>query len=69
MKCYKCGKPAIGICRFCGRAVCEEHHTTMPYIISIYVSKDVPKAIVVSDALYCGTCKPHPTPLEMPEIS
>jgi hypothetical protein len=69
MKCYKCGKPAVGVCRFCGRAVCEEHYSKMPYIISVYVSEGVPKAIVVSDALYCGICKPHPVPVEMPEIS
>jgi hypothetical protein len=41
----------------------------MPFILTIYVGEhQVPKAVVVSDALYCGTCKPQPEPIEMPEI-
>jgi len=33
------------------------------------VGKDnIPKAIVVADVLFCGTCKPQPEPIEMPEI-
>ena len=41
----------------------------MPAIISIYVGAgNVPKAVVVSDALFCGQCKPQPEPVEMPEI-
>jgi hypothetical protein len=41
----------------------------MPYIITIYVGEaNTPKAIVVSDSLWCGVCKPQPEPVEMPEI-
>ncbi len=41
----------------------------MPSIITIYVGEaNVPKAVVVSDALFCGVCKPQPEPLEMPEL-
>ncbi|MCX6046247.1 MAG: hypothetical protein NT075_14135 [Chloroflexi bacterium] len=41
----------------------------MPYIITIYVGEqNVPKAIVVGDALWCNVCKPQPEPIEMPEI-
>lgn len=70
MLCFCCEKSARGVCRFCGRAVCEDHQTSMPYILTLYVGKDqIPKAIVVADALYCGTCKPQPEPIEMPELS
>ena len=69
MKCWKCGKDASGICRFCGRAVCKEHVTEMPFILTVYCcGKDAVKAIVVSDVLYCGCCKPLPSPIEMPEL-
>jgi len=69
LECWKCGKPANGICKFCGRAVCKEHVSQMPSIISVYVGeKQVPKAIVVTNTLYCGECHPQPEPVEMPEI-
>jgi len=69
MQCWKCGKPASGVCAFCGRAVCKEHVSQMPAIMTIYVGeKETPKAIVVAGALYCGECHPQPEPIEMPEI-
>lgn len=68
MKCWICGKDADGICRFCGRAVCKEHAKEMPFILALYCGKSVTKAIVVSDALYCGICKPLPSPIDMPEL-
>jgi len=43
--------------------------TKMPAILTIYVGEaNVPKAVVVSDALFCGVCKPQPEPIEMPEL-
>ena len=69
MECWHCNKPAQGVCRFCGRAVCKEHASKLPYIITVYVGEGkVPKAIVVADALFCGVCRPQPEPIEMPEI-
>jgi hypothetical protein len=70
MVCYKCGQPAIGICRFCGRAVCEEHYTTnLPTMLSMYLGgKRTPRAVVVSNVLWCGECRPQPEPIEMPEF-
>ncbi len=69
MQCWKCGKPASGVCAFCGRAVCKKHVSQMPAIITIYVGAEhTPKTIVVADALYCGICRPQPEPIEMPEI-
>ncbi len=70
MNCIRCEMPAQAICRFCGRAVCQEHIQKMNYIVTVYVSKDqVPKSIVVADAVWCGICKPQPEPIEMPYLA
>jgi hypothetical protein len=70
MICYKCGEPAMGICRFCGRGVCEEHYkTNLPTMLSMYLGgRETPKAVVVSNVLWCGECRPQPEPIEMPEF-
>jgi hypothetical protein len=69
MECWQCGRPAQGVCRFCGRGVCKDHVSKLPFIITVYIGKpQVPKAIVVADALFCGVCRPQPEPIEMPEI-
>jgi hypothetical protein len=70
MKCIQCGNDAVAVCRWCGRAVCEDHIKTMTYIISVYISntKKVPKSLVVADAVWCGVCKPQPEPIEMPYL-
>ena len=69
MECWKCGGPAQGVCRFCGRAVCRDHVSEMPFVLTIYVGeKQTPKAVVVADALFCGQCKPQPEPIAMPEL-
>jgi len=70
MQCIRCKKPAQAICRFCGRAVCEEHIQKMNYIITVYSGNgQVPKSLVVADAVFCGICKPQPEPLEMPYLA
>ena len=67
--CWVCDQPANASCRFCGRFVCRDHASTLPFFLSIYVGEnDTPKAIVVSDAIWCGICRPQPEPIEMPEI-
>ena len=70
MVCHKCGQPAIGICKFCGRAVCEDpHETTLPTMVAMYLGdQETPKAIVVSNVLWCGECRPQPEPIEIPEF-
>jgi hypothetical protein len=41
----------------------------MPFILSVYCpGKGSSRAIVVSGALYCGICKPLPSPVDMPEL-
>ena len=69
MQCHKCDQAAIGVCKFCGRAICGDCYINMPIILSVYVGEaETPKTIVVADALWCGTCKPQPEPIPMPEI-
>ena len=69
MKCCRCDKQAEAICRFCGRAVCGTHIQEMNYIITVYIGKkEVPRSLVVADAVFCGICKPQPEPLEMPYL-
>ncbi|MDX1523313.1 MAG: hypothetical protein R3264_16940 [Anaerolineae bacterium] len=69
MKCHKCENQAMGVCRFCGRAVCDDCYNEMPFILTVYVGEhETPKAVVVADSLWCGTCRPQPEPIPMPEI-
>jgi hypothetical protein len=63
MKCWVCGRPSNGICRFCGRAICSDcakAAKTKPFILALFKNKQEQNAaIVVEDALYCGVCKPR----------
>jgi hypothetical protein len=70
MDCWICKRTALGVCRFCGRGICEEHARFHPYILDLYTahSKDVVRALVVEDALHCGVCKPRPEPVDVPEL-
>jgi hypothetical protein len=41
----------------------------MPYVLTVFSGEHgVPKAVVVADALFCGTCRPQPEPIPMPEL-
>ncbi len=69
MNCWHCDRPGVGVCKFCGRCVCKDHAKTMNYICAAYVDKDgQSKAIVVRDALFCGECRPEPSPIELEEL-
>ena len=68
MDCWHCRRNAVGVCRFCGRAVCENHVKTKPYILELFRQNDATKALVVEDALFCGACTPRPDPVVRPEI-
>ena len=72
MDCWHCRRTAVGVCRFCGRGVCENHVQTKPFVLELYRSADadvdVVKALVVEDALACGACKPRPDPVDLPEL-
>ncbi|MCA1840818.1 MAG: hypothetical protein LC723_10900 [Actinobacteria bacterium] len=58
----------MGSCRFCGRGICENHVKTHPYILELFKTTTVTKALVVEDALFCGTCSPRPDPVDLPDL-
>lgn len=69
MNCFHCDRSAHAACQFCGRAVCKEHIQTAPYIMGLYVGeKNVQKAIVVPDAVWCGACNPREEPVALPDL-
>lgn len=64
MQCWHCERPAHGVCRFCGRALCREHAELRPNIVGLYGGERGPlHAVVVSDTLYCGVCRPEEEPV------
>lgn len=67
--CWVCDGSANASCRFCGRFVCRDHASKMPFILTIYVgANETPKAVVVTDAIWCGICSPQGEPIAMPEF-
>jgi hypothetical protein len=65
MKCINCEKEARAICKFCGRAVCEDHISAKTYV-SGYTEGVVLRAfasnqdgVSVDDAVWCGKCHPE----------
>ena len=69
MLCWVCEKPAQGVCRFCGRAICKDHASKLPLFLCMYLGgNNTPKGLVVADALWCGECQPQPEPIGMPEM-
>ena len=68
MDCWHCRKAAVATCRFCGRAVCENHATTRPFVLELFRGAGPMKALVVEDAIHCGACTPRADPIELPEL-
>lgn len=70
MTCYFCTANAKGTCRFCGRGICEDHVQFGPYVLEVTRSEQRGRseALVVEDALQCGTCRPRPQPVPVPEL-
>ena len=68
MDCWHCHRTAVGVCRFCGRGICENHVQTQPYILDVFKTNEVTRTLVVEDALSCGACTPRPEPLPVPEL-
>lgn len=68
MDCWHCRRTAVGTCRFCGRGICENHVKTHPYILDLWAEEGRHRALIVEDALFCGTCRPRPDPLDLPEM-
>jgi hypothetical protein len=41
----------------------------MPFVLTLdRTVSGVSRALVVEDALYCGSCRPRPAPVELPEL-
>ena len=69
MNCWHCERPSHGACVFCGRGVCRDHFRPMPRIIDIFhKADDTHYALVVTNALYCGICKPREDPIRMEQL-
>jgi uncharacterized protein DUF2180 len=69
VNCWHCKRTAVGVCRFCGRGVCEDHAQTAPFVLDLYAGKTgTTRALVVEDALNCGACSPRPSPVDLPEL-
>ena len=68
MDCWTCRRTAVGSCRFCGRGVCEDHAEEKPYILELFRGSAATKALVVENALFCGSCRPRPDPIDLPEL-
>jgi hypothetical protein len=69
VNCWHCRRTAVAICRFCGRAVCEDHAETAPFVLDLYPGKaGTTRALVVEDAISCGACSPRPSPVDLPEL-
>ncbi|HVM10873.1 MAG TPA: hypothetical protein VM638_00155 [Actinomycetota bacterium] len=67
MDCWHCRRTAVGTCRFCGRGLCENHVATKPFILEVF-GRETTRALVVEEALFCGTCRPRPDPVDLPEL-
>lgn len=68
MDCWHCRRTAVGVCRFCGRGICEDHVQTKPFIMELFKTTEITRSLVVEDALSCGACTPRPEPIELPEL-
>ena len=69
MNCWHCERPSHGTCVFCGRAVCRDHIQQMPRILDVFhKGEDNYFALVVTNALYCGVCKPREDPIKLEHL-
>lgn len=70
MLCWFCAETARANCRFCGRGICPDHARFGPYLLQVSHSESRHRveALVVDDAVQCGSCRPRPHPVAMPEL-
>ena len=63
MKCITCEKEARAICKFCGRAVCEEHIQERRYVTGFTGTGGVlsfsNNGLSIEQAVWCGQCQPE----------
>ena len=66
MECWTCHEPAAATCRFCGRATCRAHAQNLPYVLTTWAgASGQVQSLVVEDAIHCGGCRPHPSPVRL----
>jgi hypothetical protein len=67
MQCWVCDAPAQAVCQFCGRSICKEHAKTMPFVFSLYRSKEKDRlmALAIEGAIHCGVCHPKQDPTHL----
>lgn len=65
MNCWVCNITGHAICRFCGRCVCKEHASTMPYLLQAFVTSRGLEGLAVDEAIACGICRPQPEPVSL----
>jgi hypothetical protein len=66
VNCWHCDRPSHATCVFCGRAVCREHAASLPHLLAVYQgASQVPKGLVVPDAIHCGICVPRDDPVTL----
>jgi len=58
-----CGAAAEGVCRFCGRAVCQPHARTRAFLFEVWEQDGELRGLAIEDALYCGVCSPRSQPV------
>ncbi|OLS21675.1 MAG: hypothetical protein HeimC3_34290 [Candidatus Heimdallarchaeota archaeon LC_3] len=58
MKCHFCRKVSSGICKYCGRGICDDHRITGP--VSLINSLDLKDELIERNfdpyLLWCGKC-------------
>jgi len=63
MKCISCGKEARAICKFCGRAVCEDHIAQRRYVTGYSgvggLLSFSNNGLSVEEAVWCQKCNPE----------
>lgn len=53
MRCWVCGAPAEGVCRFCA------------FLFEAWEEAEGLRGLAVEDALHCGVCKVKPDPTDL----
>ena len=60
MMCFLCGKDAVAVCRYCGRAVCKDHIKEGPVMrqgihCEVAIGAE-DEWLEIGNAVWCGIC-------------
>jgi hypothetical protein len=63
MKCISCENDARAICKFCGRAVCQDHIAHRRYVTGYTTYGGIfafsNNGLSIEDAVWCQICNPQ----------